>query len=227
MWPINAMKTLSLWMLAAGQRRAWGDAKLPELLEWRNRQTHWTQNPAPFTGHEGSTPSSSTNRPGFPDKFEQSGPKPGMVSVARRAIIAAVIGAVAASAASGQGGSGSEPRYTLRHGIGDNLPGWLSLSGEFRVRAEGRNALGYLQGSDDGYALVRTRLDIGIQPVSWLEIGFQGQDSRAPGIREGLANIGAFTDGFDLRQAYTRIGGKTSAWSGLSTGRTRPGHSTR
>jgi hypothetical protein len=32
-----------------------------ELLEWRNWQTHGTQNPAPFTGHEGSTPSSSTS----------------------------------------------------------------------------------------------------------------------------------------------------------------------
>ena len=30
------------------------------LLEWRNWQTHGTQNPATFTGHEGSTPSSST-----------------------------------------------------------------------------------------------------------------------------------------------------------------------
>ena len=29
-------------------------------LEWRNWQTHGTQNPAPFTGREGSTPSSST-----------------------------------------------------------------------------------------------------------------------------------------------------------------------
>ena len=31
-----------------------------DLLEWRNWQTHGTQNPATFTGHEGSTPSSST-----------------------------------------------------------------------------------------------------------------------------------------------------------------------
>ena len=31
-------------------------------LEWRNWQTHGTQNPAPFTGHESSTLSSSTIR---------------------------------------------------------------------------------------------------------------------------------------------------------------------
>jgi hypothetical protein len=33
------------------------------LLEWRNWQTHGTQNPAPFTGHVGSTPTSSTSPP--------------------------------------------------------------------------------------------------------------------------------------------------------------------
>jgi hypothetical protein len=31
-----------------------------DLLEWRNWQTHGTQNPATFTGHVGSTPTSST-----------------------------------------------------------------------------------------------------------------------------------------------------------------------
>jgi hypothetical protein len=31
------------------------------LPEWRNWQTHGTQNPASFTGYEGSTPSSGTN----------------------------------------------------------------------------------------------------------------------------------------------------------------------
>ena len=30
------------------------------MLEWRNWQTHGTQNPATFTGHVGSTPTSST-----------------------------------------------------------------------------------------------------------------------------------------------------------------------
>ena len=32
------------------------------MLEWRNWQTHGTQNPAPFTGHVGSTPTSSTKK---------------------------------------------------------------------------------------------------------------------------------------------------------------------
>ena len=29
--------------------------------KWRNWQTHGTQNPAPFTGHVGSTPTFGTN----------------------------------------------------------------------------------------------------------------------------------------------------------------------
>ena len=37
--------------------------RVKSLLEWRNWQTHGTQNPASFTGYEGSTPSSSTNNP--------------------------------------------------------------------------------------------------------------------------------------------------------------------
>ena len=50
--------------------RCWADAvTAPRMLEWRNWQTHWTQNPAPFTGHEGSTPSSSTMLPALAVKL--------------------------------------------------------------------------------------------------------------------------------------------------------------
>lgn len=35
------------------------------MLEWRNWQTHGTQNPAPFTGHVGSTPTSSTKETNY------------------------------------------------------------------------------------------------------------------------------------------------------------------
>jgi hypothetical protein len=40
----------------------WGKLKGVTILpEWRNWQTHGTQNPASFTGYEGSTPSSGTS----------------------------------------------------------------------------------------------------------------------------------------------------------------------
>ena len=41
------------------QRGVWHNRN---ALEWRNWQTHGTQNPAAFTGHESSTLSSSTNQ---------------------------------------------------------------------------------------------------------------------------------------------------------------------
>ena len=42
--------------------RSWGKLKgATHLPEWRNWQTHGTQNPALFTEHVGSTPTSGTN----------------------------------------------------------------------------------------------------------------------------------------------------------------------
>ncbi len=106
--------------------------------------------------------------------------------------------------------TGSQRRpATIEGGIGDGKPSWLSLTGEFRVRYENRQALGFAGGTSDGYPLIRTRLNIGIRPKKWLRFGFQGQDSRAPGIRP-VGNPGAFRDGFDVRQAYVEIGGDKS-----------------
>ena len=98
------------------------------------------------------------------------------------------------------------------------MPGWLTLAGEFRFRFENRQGLGYREGSDDGYGLTRTRLEVGIRPASWLKFGIQGQDSRAPGIRKGLASSGALRDPIDLRQAYAEIGASQSPVS-LTVGR--------
>lgn len=105
----------------------------------------------------------------------------------------------------GQDDAAGSRRPTIKDGIGDAMPGWLSLSGEFRVRYENRQSIGFAEGRDDGYPLIRTRLNIGIQPSSWLRFGFQGQDSRAPAIRDVPAP-GAFRDGFDVRQAYVELG---------------------
>ena len=179
------------------------------MLEWRNWQTHWTQNPAPFTGHEGSTPSSSTivralrrDNASLATRLQS----PWIRGLAVGAALATSTSALAQT----QSTAPSEPRYTLRHGIGDDMPDWLSLGGEFRFRGEIRRGLGYEAGRNDAYGLWRTRLDVGVQPAKWLKFGFQGHDVRAPGIRDGVANIGAFRDGFDVRQAYSQIGGDNS-----------------
>lgn len=94
---------------------------------------------------------------------------------------------------------------------------FFTIGGQFRNRVESRQGLGYQEGSNDTYTLVRFRVDIAIKPAEWLEFGFQGQDSRAPGIRE-VPVLGAFEDGFDVRQAHVRIG-KADAPVTLTVGR--------
>ena len=136
------------------------------------------------------------------------------------ALLAGLVWTLSATAGFGQQGARqeAEPPPTLQSGLGEKLPGWLTLAGEFRFRFENRQGLGYREDSDDGYGLTRTRLEVGIRPASWLSFGIQGQDSRAPGIRQGLANSGAVRDPIDLRQAYAEIGASRSPAS-LKVGR--------
>ena len=132
----------------------------------------------------------------------------------KRIVLAGVVWTLSLTAAPASGDDQENdekkaPAATERS-MGNELPGWVSLSGEFRGRFEGRRSLGYRKGNDDAYGLIRTRLDLGLTPASWLKFGFQGQDASAPGIREGLPNIGVFRDGFDLRQAYAQVGSENS-----------------
>ena len=99
------------------------------------------------------------------------------------------------------------------------LPSWLTLSGEFRYRFESRHGLGYVEGNNDGYSLLRTRLNISIQARPWLQFFVQGQDSRAPGIRESASSNGVFRDPFDLRQAYVKIGATSNSPVTVTVGR--------
>lgn len=93
---------------------------------------------------------------------------------------------------------------------------WLRLSGEYRFRFEGRD-LGYGGGRDD-YGLFRTRLNVGIKPSRYFEVFFQGQDSRAPAIRDSRAN-GVFRNPFDIRQAHVKISSGESSPVSVTAGR--------
>lgn len=97
------------------------------------------------------------------------------------------------------------PETTINTYSSERLPSWLKLSGQIRVRTEGRTALGFNQGNNDAYTLVRTRFNVGITPTSWLEFFAQGQDARAPGLNPGQSRT-IFYNPADLRQAYVRIG---------------------
>lgn len=103
--------------------------------------------------------------------------------------------------------------------VNDRTPNWLTLSGDFRLRFENRRGLGYVDGNDDSYGLVRTRLNVGIQAGPWVRFFVQGQDARAPGIRPAASNNGTFRDEADLRQAYARFGGAETDPVSLTVGR--------
>ncbi len=103
--------------------------------------------------------------------------------------------------------------------LGDDLPSWLSLSGEIRFRYEDRRGLGFQKGNDDGYGLVRTRINVDLRPTSWLELSFQGQDARAPGIRNAGTGHSIYRDPLDVRQAYVKIGGREASPVAVTVGR--------
>ena len=155
----------------------------------------------------------STTAPGQP------GPRTWCARL-KRVAPAGLVLILSAISALGQAGAPKqdETPVTLQSGLGEDLPGWLSLSGEFRFRFENLQGLGYREDGDDGYGLTRTRLEVGIRPVSWLNFGIQAQDSRAPGIRPALSSSGAVRDPFDLRQAYAEIGA-SQAPASLKVGR--------
>jgi hypothetical protein len=49
------------------------------------------------------------------------------------------------------------------------------------LRLERPNGIGFAKGENDTYLLTRTRLQVGIQPASWVRFFAEGQDSRVSG----------------------------------------------
>jgi hypothetical protein len=94
---------------------------------------------------------------------------------------------------------------TLRSVTAERLPSWLTLSGEFRTRVEGRTGFNYQPGNNDAYALFRNRFNLELTPAPWLDFYFQAQDSRAPGLDAGRP-LDTFKDNLDIRQAHVRLG---------------------
>ena len=85
--------------------------------------------------------------------------------------------------------------------INKQLPKWLSFSGEYRLRVEGRTGLNGRRNNDDLYTLSRLRLELTIKPTDNLKFFIQSQDSRIFGFNSvPIPRIHA--DSFDIRQAY-------------------------
>lgn len=85
------------------------------------------------------------------------------------------------------------------------LPSWLRVGGEYRARFEGFNGLAFRDGNDDAYLLNRVRINLNIQPASWLKFVFQGQDARVF-FNSRIANLPPYENPMDLRMGYVQIG---------------------
>jgi hypothetical protein len=123
-----------------------------------------------------------------------------------------------APAATGAGDGGT-PVYdaTIASYTGEVLPNWLKLSGEFRTRVEGRTGFSFVPNNNDAYGLFRTRLNVELAPLPWLDIFGQAQDAHAIGYDNGRA-LTTIEDPLDLRQAYIRLG-KPKGWIKFTVGR--------
>jgi hypothetical protein len=87
----------------------------------------------------------------------------------------------------------------------ERLPAWLKLGVEIRGRLEAETGFKPSPGPDDTYYLHRLRLNVGIEPASWLRFYFQGQDARAAGYDHPVP--ASVADSMDLRLGYVEIGG--------------------
>ncbi len=102
--------------------------------------------------------------------------------------------------------------------LNKNLPSWIRLSGEYRIRNEGQEGAAFKPSNDDNYLLSRLRLDLLLRPASWLKLFAQTQDSRV--FWKNLKPYGPpYQNTFDLRIAYIEIGDSDKKNIGIRVGR--------
>jgi hypothetical protein len=101
--------------------------------------------------------------------------------------------------------------------LNSELPSWLRLSGEERIRMEGYDNLSFKPGNTNNYLLQRLRLNMTIAPAWWLKIIAQSQDSRE--FYKGGVAAPPYQDTWDLRQAYAEIGDMEKGFFALRVGR--------
>jgi hypothetical protein len=62
--------------------------------------------------------------------------------------------------------------------LSEQLPSWLYVGGQVRVRGEGFSGSSLVPGRNYQDAMTRIRLDLGIRFTSWLRVFGEGQDAR-------------------------------------------------
>lgn len=99
-----------------------------------------------------------------------------------------------------------------------SLPKWIRFNGEYRARAEAFTGTGFVKGNDDAYFLNRFRVNMGLQPASWMKLNFQGQDARV--FWKTQKPYGPpFQDTMDLRMAFAEFGDTEKGAFSLRVGR--------
>src|ERR1700735_245457 len=81
------------------------------------------------------------------------------------------------------------------------LPSWLSLDGEIRLRTEDFTSYQYTPGNDRIYELSRVYGGLTVRPTSYLTGYMQFMDAHALGLPVNIV-AGNMRDVFDLRQGY-------------------------
>lgn len=138
----------------------------------------------------------------------------------RKLKAACLLAFITSAAASAQSKAGATPvgaAFSPSAELNRQLPQWLRFSGDYRARFEGVDGIRHRDASD-AYLLSRFRLNMKIQPKSWLKFNFQGQDARVYGLNQ--RPLGApFQDVMDLRMAFVEIGDTETKWFGIRAGR--------
>ena len=101
--------------------------------------------------------------------------------------------------------------------VNDQLPNWLRVGGEVRLRFEEFAPRSYRSG-EDSYLLYRTRFDLSIRPFKWLVFFGQAQDAR-PFFQNVPEPGPPYKNAWDLHQAYVRFGKNDDGPIALTVGR--------
>lgn len=102
--------------------------------------------------------------------------------------------------------------------LNKELPKWLRFSGDYRARLEGFTGGAFRPNNSDAYLLNRFRINMRVQPTSWLKFYAQGQDARVWGKNQKPA-APPFQDTMDLRMAYAEIGDTEKGVASVRVGR--------
>ena len=97
------------------------------------------------------------------------------------------------------------------------LPLWLRFGGQFRTRFEGEDDMSYTT-TNDAYLLTQFRFDVTIQPIKWLTLFGETQDSRIS-FNQHVPDAVPYQNTWDIRQAYVQIGSSTEGWADVIAGR--------